>query len=434
MEAIAQGMVRRTGRWPIVPISLQPLLHHACSSATRLAILLSLLPLGCNHAQSIPESAPGAPMVRVLVLENRPRVNLTASEAPSVHVGTGAAQPLDISPGAAIPVSLTALGWKLGAARLGFGQLTVEPASDGTVRVDGHAYRGRYRFIPRGGGTFDVVNDVDVDGYLMGVLPKEMYASWHKESYRALAVVARTYAVYVSRTNAAASGYDLFADTRSMMYGGMDAESAKSRAAVEATRGIVLAYGAPGQEKIFKAYYSSCCGGVTQDASDAFGEPPIEPLSEQNIGPRCTESPYFNWPTVTISRTELTRRIRLWGAHNNAPEANIGPVLRIDILSSNHFGRPASFIITDTRGYQYRLNCEDTRLAINTDANGGATLPSSFCRPVNSATDIRFTQGHGYGHGVGLCQWCTQHEAIAGVPYRQIVLSAFPKAVLLKAY
>ena len=68
------------------------------------------------------------------------------------------------------------------------------------------------------------------------------------------------------------------------MYGGMTGETAKSRQAVAQTQGIVLTYG-PGYGVIFKAYFSSCCGGVTQAASDAFpGEPYIPPLAEQSHG------------------------------------------------------------------------------------------------------------------------------------------------------
>ena len=77
------------------------------------------------------------------------------------------------------------------------------------------------------------------------------------------------------------------------------------------------------------------------------------------------------------------------------------PTFRIDIESNNQFGRPRRFIITDTRGNRYSLNSEDFRHAVNTDATDHVTLGSSFCKPVNDPTQIRFTEGHGFGHGVG---------------------------------
>jgi stage II sporulation protein D len=405
---------------------------------TTLSVLITLLPIGCsqgcNQNRNLGTVPNGTPAVRVLLLENRASVNLSATEQPTVQVGSGPIQVINLSGGATVAVSLTPAGWRVGAATLGGGTLTVRPAIDGSVRVDRRAYRGRFRFVPASAGRFNVINDVDVDGYLMSVVPREMYSNWHVEAYRAQAIVARTYALYVARTSASGTTYDLFADTRSQVYGGISDETARSRDAVDSTRGIVVAYGPPGREKIFKAYFSSCCGGVTQSAADAFGDPLFEPLSEQNIGPRCVESGHFNWGPVAIRKAELTRRMRLWGAANNQPEKGIGDVSRIDIESNNRFGRPRRFVITDARGYRYSLNSEDFRHSANYGATDGITLGSSFCKPVNDPTVVRFTEGHGLGHGVGLCQWCAEHEAETGTSHESIVLDAFPHAKLVRAY
>jgi stage II sporulation protein D len=397
-------------------------------------LALSLIPSGCGQNQNHAALPSGAPMVRVLIVENRQHIDLAASTPPTVRVGNGTAQRLELPHNTPVGVFYTAAGWKVGESILGTGELSIEPAGDGSVSIDNRAFRGRYRLVPRGGGKFDVVNDVDVDAYLMSVVSKELLWNWHDEAYRAQAIVARTYALYVSRTSSPGASYDLFSDTRSQVYGGIAKETAKSRNAVEATRGMVVAYGPPGQERIFKAYFSACCGGVTQSASAAFGDPPSEPLSEQNIGPRCSESTKFNWPTVVMSKREITRRLRLWGAANNQPVKSIGDVARVDIRTTNHFGRPASFLITDSRGYGYPMECEDFRLALSANATDGVTLPSSFFRPVTDPAAIRFTNGHGSGHGVGLCQWCAQHQATNGVSHEQIVLGAFPHSTLVQAY
>lgn len=405
-----------------------------------MGLLIALLPIacsqGCNNNNPYRAIVPaGTPTVRVLVREGVTQATLTATEPPTLHNGPGPGRPITIARGSSAVVTLGTGSWRLGSATLAAGEFIVEPAIDGSLKIDGRAYRGRLRFVPTGTtGRFDVINDVDVDGYVMSVVPKEMFPQWHPEAYRAQAIVARTYALYVSRTAPAGTRYDLFADTRSQVYGGIASETPKSRDAVDTTRGIVAAYGPAGQERVFKAYFSSCCGGVTQSAADAFGDPFSQPLSEQNIGPRCTESPHFNWPTVTIRKTELTRRIRQWGLNNNQPEKSIGDVSRIDIESNNRFGRPRRFIITDTRGYRYSLNSEDLRHAVNTDAADRITLGSSFCKPVNDPAQIRFTEGHGFGHGVGLCQWCAEHQASAGVRHETIVLGAFPGSKLVRAY
>ena len=289
---------------------------------------------------------------------------------------------------------------------------------------------------------FDAVNDVEVDDYLKGVVPAEMYSNWHLEAFKAQAVAARTYALYESRTGGVGRYWDVFPDVRSQMYGGLDRETTQARQAVDDTAGLVLTYG-PGDGKIFRAYFSSCCGGVTQAAADAFpGEAYIPPLAEQYHGPCCNQSKYFNWGPITIRKQELTRRIRLWGqrmaqaAGRTFPEASMAELYRIDVQATNRYGRPSRVLITDARGTPYSLAAEEMRSAVNTDAPAGTTLPSSFCK-INgdpNADSVTFYDGHGFGHGVGMCQWCAESHAAAGHSYEQILLNAYPQAKLVRAY
>ena len=99
-------------------------------------------------------------------------------------------------------------------------------------------------------------------------------------------------------------------------------ETSKSIRAVEATAGIVVAWGSPGQERIFKSYFSSCCGGKTQSAYDAFGDEYIPPLAEHDRGATCSISPKFNWAPVTIKKDELSRGE--WRPGRNARPNNRG--------------------------------------------------------------------------------------------------------------
>jgi stage II sporulation protein D len=354
-----------------------------------------------------------------------------------------------LSGGESALVTLSADGWKIAAAALPAGELTIEPESDGSASVDGHAYRGSYHFVPTSARTFDVINHVGIDPYLKGVVAKEMFPQFLPEAYKAQAIVARTYALYESRTAPPGRSWDLFPDTRSQVYGGISGESAKSRSAVDETTGVVAAFGPAGQERIFKAYYTSCCGGAGQSSSQAFGDPDFEPLRDQAVGRRCALSPRFNWGPVVISKEELTRRFHAFGAEHNRPEKSIGMIQKIEIAKLNASGRPVQFTVSDARGVRYLLSGEELRWAVNAEApqiagtaaapGAGATrptntLPSSYFRPVADGPNIRFEQGHGFGHGVGLCQWCAEAEAEQGVPAEQIVLSAFPGAKLVRAY
>lgn len=199
------------------------------------------------------------------------------------------------------------------------------------------------------------------------------------------------------------------------------------------TAGVVVASGPKGQEKIFKAYFSSCCGGITQSAADAFGDPPSEPLSDHKAPIMCNESPRFNWGPVVIRKDELTRRIKNWGISKGRAEKDIGMITRLDIAYVNRFGRPIRFTITDVQGRRFSINGTDLRAAINS-AVPGTTVFSSFFTPVDEPDAIRLVDGHGFGHGVGLCQYCAQAQAEQGVPHEQIILDAFPGASLQRAY
>ena len=400
-----------------------------------LTACLVVWPTGCTQDRVHNPISGGAPAVRVLVFENQEQVSISASAPPTVRVG---GQPsgsrLNLPGPSAVPIVLTGSGWQIGGAGIGRGEMLVDPSSDGTVRIDGRAYHGRYRFVPTAPTRFDVVNELDLESYLKGVLRSELFPAWHEEAYKAQAIVARTYALYEAKTAGAVRHFDLYADQRSQVYGGISAESAKSRDATDATAGIVVASGPFGRETIFKTYFSACCGGISQSASDAFADAPSEPLSDQDRGSCCAQSPKFNWAPISIPKAEITRRIRAWGNWKKQPQKDIGAVVRIEIEQTNRFGRPIRFFVFDARGYRYSMRAEDFREAVNTDAGVGPKIFSSFCRPVDDGPSVRFTQGHGYGHGVGMCQWCAESQAARGWNDEAIVLSAFPGAKLVRAY
>jgi len=395
---------------------------------------LLLLPAGCGEGPEPSHIPPGTPIVRVLIVENRPQIELGASESPIIHVGNGPAQRMNFPSSGSVPVTVTSSGWTIGTLRIPRAELTIEPAVDGSVRLNEQPYHGRYRLVPLSNDHFEVINEVNLEEYLKGVLAREMFSSWHEEAYKAQAIVARTYALYEARTSGLTREFDLYSDQRSQVYGGIAAETSRSRAAVDATMGICLGYGPPGHERIFKAYFSSCCGGITQSAADAFGDPATPPLSDQLIGPRCADSPHFNWGPVVIAKNELGRRIRAWGTQHNQPERGIGDVSRVDIQFENHWGRPVRFVVTDSHGVRYSLAGEDFRQAFNTESGSGPTIYSSFFKPVNEISNIRLIDGHGFGHGVGLCQWCAEREATDGVRHEVIATTAFPGSRLVRAY
>jgi len=395
------------------------------------ALLVLLWPPGCAHRPP-PRSPEGTPLVRVRLLQDQHLVTITASRTPRVSVGSAAPVPLNLPHNTAVPVRLTSAGWRVGDETFASpGDLTILPDGDGSVSVNGTPYRGRYRFVPNAGGSFDVVNDVNIDNYLKSVVSKELLWNWHDEAYRAQAIVARTYALYEAAGTEGRGHFDLNDDVRSQVYGGIPAESAKSREAVDATAGVVLAHKTDRGYKVFKAYFSSCCGGITSSVSDAFNEPNIPPLSARYVGPVCKDSPRFNWGPVVLTKAELTRRMRLWGNARGHALKDVADVVSVDVLTANEFGRPTRFLVTDSKGTRYALSGEEMRWSVNA---GGVVLNSSFFKPINEPTVVRFAEGHGWGHGVGMCQWCAETYAEEGIAHEDIVLRSFPGAALKRAY
>lgn len=410
-----------------------PISRFALGAALLLAMLL--VPCGCTPSVHTPDTAP---IVRVRILENQEQVLVAASGTPTIKSSTeNAGHVLQFPGSGGVPVTRSATGWRIGNTAIGAGELTILPQTVGSVSVGGVNYRGRYRFVPNPSipTQFDVINDVDIDSYLMSVVSKELLHNWVLEAYKAQAIVARTYALYEARTTSAGRAFDLYADVRSQVYGGIPAETDISRQSVAQTAGIVVAYGPKGDEKIFKAYFSSCCGGIGQSAYDVFGYADIPPLRAKNAGTLCSASPRFNWGPIVFTKPEVTRRVKIWAARKSNALKDIELVSRIDVAPGGAVtGRPTRFLLTDSRGTQYSLSGEELRNACNAEPNGGPTLNSSFVKPISTPDSIQFVEGHGWGHGVGMCQWCAEAMAEHGQRSENIVTSSYPGAVLVRAY
>ena len=407
----------------------------------RTASLLSLVlltlagPSGCTP--KVAPAAPGVPRVRVRLLEAQAQVTVSTSNAVAIREAPGVSpRPINVPRKQPVPVLRTASGWRVGNLNVEALELTFLPVGEGGhLSINGKPYRGDCRLVPVAAGRFDVVNDLDIDSYLKGVVAKEMLWDWHEEAYKAQAIVARTYALYELKTAGSGRHWDLHPDERSQVYGGIAGESGKSRTAVDATAGVVVAHGPRGRERIFKAYFSACCGGIAQSAADAFGEMPSEPLSDRTVGNRCNISPRFTWDPVVIRKDELTRRLRVFGAAKGRPEKDMSMLQRIDIAFENRFGRPVRFMLVDDQGRRYHIGGTDLRFAINNGAPEGSRVYSSFFNPADDDTQIRFVDGHGFGHGVGLCQWCAQAQAAeGGIRHEDIVRDAYPGSSLQRAY
>lgn len=142
----------------------------------------------------------------------------------------------------------------------------LSPADEWPVVVGGRRYRGRFLLRPSGGEVL-VINQLNLESYLRGVVPVEMgpFQFPELEALKAQAVAARTYAVS-HLGDYEEDGYDICATPACQAYHGRGAEHRLSNRAVEETAGVVAVYeGAP-----IDAMYTSTCSGHTDAAADIF--------------------------------------------------------------------------------------------------------------------------------------------------------------------
>jgi stage II sporulation protein D len=178
--------------------------------------------------------------------------------------------------------------------------LRFEPGSQ-PVSAGGRAYRGDLLVKARPGGLM-VVNLVPLELYLRGVVPSEEPGGWHAAAYEAQAVAARSYALASLRPGA---DFDLYADQRSQVYGGIRAEHPWTNAAVADTAGRVLTYGG----RTIVAYYFSTSGGRTSAVQDAFPGLAPEPYLVSVRDPYDGISPKHAWRGRALSPARLGRRL-----------------------------------------------------------------------------------------------------------------------------
>jgi SpoIID/LytB domain protein len=182
--------------------------------------------------------------------------------------------------------------------------------ADAPITLGGRPYRGTL-VVRRSGTTVSVINGLDLDDYVRGVVPSESPARWPIAALEAQAVAARSYAVAELKPS---RPYDLVPDTRNQVYGGMAAERPRSNEAVEKTEGEILTYGG----QVARTYYSSSSGGQTESAQDAWpGSAPI-PYLRSVADPWDTYSPNHDWGPYAYSTGQLAARLGMPGAIESA--------------------------------------------------------------------------------------------------------------------
>jgi len=308
---------------------------------------------------------------------------------------------------------------------------TIDDRDDRYVGLNARSYRGKLHLLPRGANGFIVVNYVNFEDYLAGVLSKELFPSWHIEAYRSLAVAARTFALYNMLHTRRSKDYDLDDTVASQVYGGRSAETPKSRQAVDTTAGWTLTFKYKGKNRIFMPQYSSCCGGWTNAAIVLRDAPPIAPLQGGQKDLHCTASTRYRWAPVRVSKSEIYTLL----CRFHPTVRSLGGLAAIRVTQRLAHGRPVWVDVVGVNGKKARLRAEKIRLALIFGRSvAGKKLYSMNCQIVDAGASIEFRNGRGFGHGVGMCQYGLQGKAMAGWKAQQIVNFYYPGANIVRIY
>lgn len=322
------------------------------------------------------------------------------------------------------------------------------------VLVNGKRYRGYLEFRRYSNSDLTLINVLDLEHYLYGVVPAEIEADAPLEAVKAQAVAARTFALKNMGKNSK-WGFDLTDSTSDQVYKGYDGERAYSNQAVDETRGKKMLYNG----SLASVFYFASSGGMTASSKEVWGsEIPylvsVPDPYESEIASRAV------WQkTLTAEQIKKTLFIT---------NVEIGDILSVSAEEYTPSGRVNALRITGTEGaityygtdtrFLFELNSQkytiqspgnvvvkaadgtmktlalDGRTVVT--ASGSAVLSGKNSTisvmgrektvyNVSMSSDTYVFNGRGWGHGVGMSQEGAKGFARQGYTYDQILKHYF---------
>ena len=337
-----------------------------------------------------------------------------------------------------------------------------------TVLDKGKSYYGGFRFERIDGGASTVVNMVDQEDYIKGVIPYEMSPSWPLEALKAQAVCART---YVNGVNHSAYHFDVCTTTHCQVYKGTSGAGPVSDQAVEETAGLKIYY--DGKCINGGAVYYSSNGGASEDVKNVWGtshaylKGKFDPYEADvaNIAGNYRWSVSY---TASELKTRLNDKLKEKGytfgdiASVNIKQSEFGNVVEMQVIDSAgrsntisrgdtirsvlgtnsiHFTMVVSGGAKQEPGYMvagagsnapdleglYALNGDGAVSSLPAQsyiitAEGVKPLEPVAGETVTGSGEATYTfSGTGWGHNVGMSQWGANAMAKRGYTYLDIL-------------
>jgi stage II sporulation protein D len=354
-----------------------------------------------------------SPNLRVALLFNQNQIEISATAGFAIyHPNT--LKVLISSPGRKVwKIKPVRGGFLIGRKKLEGKKIYIKPHQFSVLKLNQKRYRGEFEIRQQPLGKLLVINKIDVEQYLYGVIKMEVpVANWPVEAIKAQIVAARTFALS-RRSSQGEKIYDVDATVQSQVYGGLDREDPYINNLVDATRGEVISY----QGKFIYAAYHSCSGGYTEDDLYVWNEDQPYLVSLPDFF--CKSSPHYTWQTK-ISLQELQTRLKKKGY-------KIGSIKLVKNALRSPSGRVINLVIKHTRGTLVIKGATFRKIM------GLSRIKSTNFTLRQQGNQI-FITGKGWGHGVGMPQWGARGLAEAGYSYKDILRYFYPGVKIEKKW
>lgn len=277
------------------------------------------------------------------------------------------------------------------------GSLWVRSTGNKPIRIRKRGYQGTIEIKPYAKGLY-IINHLDTENYLAGVLNAEISSKWPLEAIKAQAIIARTFALYKQRKRKRYF-WHLYSDQRDQVYLGVDIADKMTRNVLEKTFGLVVTY----NNHLVPTFYHSNCGGVTEDPGNIWQYE--LPYLESKASPYGKNDPKFYWSTF-FTPQQLIRVLLKSGFQMQYLED-----IFVGKRTTSNRAANLVFIGNDI----YSLPAAKFR------KNAGYRRIRSLLFNVEKRENGYYFKGTGSGHGVGLCQWGAKDMAERGLNYWEIL-------------
>lgn len=335
---------------------------------------------------------------------------------------------------------------------------TVKPGLDDSVKTvthfKGYKYYGSFRYERIDGGNLTVVNLVDIEDYVRGVLPYEMSPSWPLEALKAQAVSARSYTM-ANLNHHSKYHFDLCNKEDCQVYYGTGSATEHTDRAARETAGLYAWY----NNQVILAVFHSNHGGATEDCENVWNQ--ALPYLRGVIDPyeaMADTKPAYKW-TKTFTGSQLKEILQGKGY------VGCSDIVKVEISKTTNTGNPYSLTFYDTNGKTWTVShCENLRkmLGLKTirytvsgggegynltddqylqslygtwvlDGNGqlvqmnttpAYAITANGVQEVDGSDSAAGTfvfEGAGSGHNLGMSQWGAYAMAKQGFTFDQIL-------------